>query len=186
MFSNAVQGRGTGPGKKHRSYPEPGLRELLRNSGDRHGARPPAHAIVTSVLARHSSSNAQICLAEPHSRASGKVAALLTALSKTKGQADVYAFVDSDALIQTNWLTELVDPLIDRSIGATTGFRWYFPLGGGFWSHVQAAWNASGTNLLFSTRHNFPWGGATAVRSETLDHIGIEDAWQTLSTTTWH
>jgi len=176
MLSNAVQGRGARPGKKHRSYPQPGLRELLRNSSDRHGARPRTcncHLCSRPTFKfKRPNLSCRTTLA-----ASGKVAALLTALSKTKGQADVYAFVDSDALIQRNWLTELVGPLIDRSIGATTGFRWHFPLGGGFWSHVQAAWNASGTNLLFSTRYNFPWGGATAVRSETLDNIGIEGAW---------
>jgi cellulose synthase/poly-beta-1,6-N-acetylglucosamine synthase-like glycosyltransferase len=63
--------------------------------------------------------------AKPRSHASGKVAALLTALSKTKGQADMYALVDGDSLIPANWLTELVDSLLDESIGATTAFRWY-------------------------------------------------------------
>lgn len=140
-------------------------------------AQDPAYAIAASVLARHSSVKAQIHLSRPSNLASGKVAALLTALSKTKGQADVYAFVDSDALIPPNWLTELVDPLVGESVGATTGFRWYFPSHGGFWSHVEAAWNASGTNLLFDNRYNFPWGGAMALRAETLDKIGIEKVW---------
>ena len=98
-----------------------------------------AYATASQILARNSSSNAQIPVAEPRLRASGKVAALLTALSKTKDQADVYAFVDSDARIPPNWLAELVDPLIDESVGATTGFRWCFPLQGGVWSHLEAA-----------------------------------------------
>jgi len=138
-----------------------------------------AYAIASSILARNSRANAQILVAEPHVRASGKVAALLSALSKTKCQAEVYAFVDSDARIPPNWLTELVDPLSDRSVGATTGFRWYFPLQGGIWSHLEAAWNASGTNLLFNARYNFPWGSSMAVRTETLNKIGIENAWAT-------
>jgi cellulose synthase/poly-beta-1,6-N-acetylglucosamine synthase-like glycosyltransferase len=117
-----------------------------------------AYAIASSILARNLSANAQILVAEPHVRASGKVAALLTALSKTRGQGEAYAFVDSDARIPSNWLTELVDPLIDGSVGATTGFRWYFPSQGRVWSHLEAAWNASGTNLLFNARYNFPWG----------------------------
>jgi len=137
----------------------------------------PAYAIAGSIFARNFSVNAQILVAQPHARASGKVAALLTALTDTKGQAEVYAFVDSDAWIPPNWLTELVDPLEDESVGATTGFRWYFPLQGGIWSHLEAAWNASGTNLLFDARYNFPWGGAMAVRAETLNTIGIGNAW---------
>jgi cellulose synthase/poly-beta-1,6-N-acetylglucosamine synthase-like glycosyltransferase len=118
----------------------------------------PAYEAAASAIARHSASDARILAAESCSRASGKVAALLTALSKTRGQKDVYAFIDTDALVSANWIAELVDPLIDNSIGVTTGFRWYFPLGEGFWPHVQAAWNASGTNSLFDSRYNFPWG----------------------------
>jgi ceramide glucosyltransferase len=137
----------------------------------------PAHAIAESVLARNPDAHMQIHVAQPRESASGKVAALLTALSNTRDRAEAYAFVDSDALIPTNWLAELVDPLIDESIGATTGFRWYFPSHGGLWSHVESAWNAAGTNLLFSARYGFPWGGGMAVRSETLDQIGIEDVW---------
>jgi len=138
-----------------------------------------AYAIASQILAINPSSNTQIQVAEPPLRASGKVAALLTALSKTKGQAEVYAFVDSDARIPPDWLTGLVDPLIDGSVGATTGFRWYFPLHGGVWSHLGATWNASGTNLLFNARYNFPWGGGMAVRSEALSKIGIENEWAT-------
>jgi len=137
----------------------------------------PANAIAKSILARSLAADTRIHVAEQHAFASGKVAALLTVLSETRGQAEVYAFVDSDALIPSNWLTTLVGPLNDESIGATTGFRWYFPSQGGFWSQVQSAWNASGTNLMFNPRYNFPWGGGMAVRSETLERIGIEDAW---------
>jgi cellulose synthase/poly-beta-1,6-N-acetylglucosamine synthase-like glycosyltransferase len=67
----------------------------------------PAYTIAASVLARHSHVNAQIHTSQPSNLASGKVAALLTALSKTMGQVEVYAFVGSDALIPPNWLTEL-------------------------------------------------------------------------------
>lgn len=139
----------------------------------------PAYIIASQILSSSKTScEARIDFADRHPHASGKVAALLTALSKTKGQAEVYAFVDSDALMPSNWLAELVHPLNDRSIGATTGFRWFFPSRGGFWSQVESAWNASGTNVLFSSRFNFPWGGGIAVRSETLDDVGIEAAWE--------
>jgi ceramide glucosyltransferase len=85
--------------------------------------------------------------------------------------------LDSDALVSARWLRDLVDPLFDESIGATTGFRWYLPIGGGFWSHVEAAWNASGTNLLFDRKYNFPWGGAMALRSVTIDNVRIREVW---------
>lgn len=137
----------------------------------------PAYSTAKSILARYHAANARLYIAEPNPKCSGKVAALLTALNMTRGQADAYAFIDSDSLAAPNWLAELVDPLIDPSIGATTGFRWYFPSRGDFWSLVESAWNAAGTSILFDERFHFPWGGATAVRAETLEKIDIQDAW---------
>ncbi len=137
----------------------------------------PACVVARSALRRHPEVDCHFCTAEVFAHASGKVAALLTALTSEWGKAEVYAFIDSDALVPASWLVNLIQPLKDESIGATTGFRWYFPSQGGFWSHVQAAWNASGTNLLFDHRYNFPWGGAMAVRAETLEKINIREAW---------
>jgi ceramide glucosyltransferase len=137
----------------------------------------PAYEVARSVITKYPASNATLITADSHTHASGKVSALLTALKKSRDRTEVYAFLDGDAFAPSNWLTELVDPLHNPSIGATTGFRWYFPIHNGFWAHVQAAWNASGTNLLFNDKFNFPWGGAMAVRADTLEKIGIEEVW---------
>lgn len=137
----------------------------------------PAYAVAKSVLSRRPEENSKIHISDPAASASGKVAALLTALARDRGQAEVYAIVDSDARVPSTWLGNLVDPLKDESVGATTGFRWLFPSQGGFWAYVGSAWNASGTNLLFDDRYNFPWGGAMAVRAKTLDEIGISHVW---------
>ena len=140
-------------------------------------ANDPAYEIAKSIINKYPASNATLITADIHMHASGKVSALLTALKKTRNKTEVYAFLDSDAFAPSNWLTELVDPLHNPAIGATTGFRWYFPLYNGFWAHVQAAWNASGTSLLFNDKFNFPWGGAMAVRADTLEKIGIDKVW---------
>lgn len=137
----------------------------------------PAYGIAKAVLARHPKTAAHLYTSKGSVTASGKVAALLTALARDAGRADVYAFIDSDALVPPRWLEDLVDPLKEDAVGASTGFRWYFPLDGGFWSYVEAAWNASGSNLLFDHRYNFPWGGAMAARAETLEKIGIKHVW---------
>jgi len=137
----------------------------------------PAYEIAEPLLSHYPENAAQLYTSDVTIPSSGKVTALLTALSRERGQAEVYATIDSDALASSRWLEDLVDNLQDESIGATTGFRWYFPTPGGFWSYVEAAWNASGTNLLFNDRYNFPWGGAMAVRAETLDKIGIRQVW---------
>lgn len=140
-------------------------------------AQDPAHAIAKSVLSRHPNRSTQLHISNLSLSASGKVAAFLTALAEDRGRADVYAFIDSDAWAPSRWLEDLVDPLNDESVGATTGFRWYFPSKGGLWSYIEEAWNASGTNLLFDDHYNFPWGGAMAIRAETLQRIAISQVW---------
>lgn len=137
----------------------------------------PAYGIASAVLSRNPERPSRLCISKGSTLASGKVAALLTALAEDRSRSEVYAFLDSDALISPSWLRDLVDPLSEDWIGATTGFRWYFSSDGGLWSHVEAAWNAAGTNLLFNDRYNFPWGGAMAIRSETLDRIDIRGIW---------
>lgn len=137
----------------------------------------PACRIAKSALTRYSRVDSKLYTTKVSTSASGKVAALLTALEQEQGSAEVFAFVDSDAFVPSTWLEKLVAGLKDDSVGATTGFRWYFHDGGGAWSYIQSAWNASGTNLLFNDRYNFPWGGAMAVRAETLEKIDIRQVW---------
>ena len=136
----------------------------------------PAHQLAHTILRMSKDPRAELLISTQHANASGKVSAMLTALERPKGSVEVYAFIDSDSTINATWLTELVDPLGDARVGATTGFRWY--LGTGFWSQVQSAWNASGSNLMFDENYNFPWGGAMAIRAETLDRISIEEVWK--------
>jgi cellulose synthase/poly-beta-1,6-N-acetylglucosamine synthase-like glycosyltransferase len=138
----------------------------------------PAYPIVNSILSRHASEDAHMYNSNCHPRASGKVAALLTAIEKDAGTSEAFAFVDSDATVPAGWLADLVAPLVEDSVGATTGFRWYFPSRGEFWSHVESAWNASGSNLMFNDRYNFPWGGAMAIRTETMNAIGMPRVWE--------
>ena len=93
-----------------------------------------------------------------------KVAAQLTGLMASEGQAVVFA--DSDIRVDRDWLSNIVGPL-DRYDAVTT-FSWPLPLKntllniirGGFWiigydSHISAG--------------GFLWGGSMAFKRETLD-----------------
>jgi hypothetical protein len=139
----------------------------------------PAYSIADVTLKRFPTTDARLLTADAHPRASGKVAALLTALERDNGRSEAYAFVDSDALTSNYWLRDMVDPLADSSIGATTGFRWYVPDNGGFWSQVESAWNASGTNLMFSEKYNFPWGGAMTILRDKMNETKLSPLWET-------
>jgi cellulose synthase/poly-beta-1,6-N-acetylglucosamine synthase-like glycosyltransferase len=137
----------------------------------------PAYSIARSALNRHPTIDAHLYTSDPHPNASGKVTALLTALERDGWASDAYAFLDSDAFTTLRWLKDIIEPLHEPSVGATTGFRWYFPVGG-FWSHVESAWNASGTNLMFNERYNFPWGGAMAILTQTMKEINVRGVWE--------
>jgi len=136
----------------------------------------PAYGIAEKILKFVKEPRVELLTSTQYPNASGKVSALLTALGKNEEEVEVYAFVDSDATISSSWLSDLVDPLSDASVGATTGFRWYFA--SGFWSEIQSAWNASGSNLMFDEKYNFPWGGAMALRKETLNQIHLKSIWK--------
>jgi len=141
-------------------------------------AEDPAYFIVNSILGRHAGEDVHLYNSDQHPTTSGKVAALLTAIERDAGRSEAFAFVDSDVSVPPGWLADLVAPLGDDSVGATTGFRWYFPSQGGFWSHVESAWNASGSNLMFNERYSFPWGGAMAIRTEKMNAIDIRTVWK--------
>ncbi|MGH9681913.1 MAG: glycosyltransferase, partial [Candidatus Acidiferrales bacterium] len=93
------------------------------------------------------------------------------------GEFDVYVFTDSDGRPGRAWLSHLVAPLADANLGAVTTFRWFFAQRGGFWSALASAWNAPAATYLGEHRHNFCWGGGTAIRRERFEQSNVYDFW---------
>ena len=108
----------------------------------------------------------------------GKVGALRTGLRALRPEDEVVVFADSDIRPARDWLRQLVQPLADITVGASTGFRWYTPPKGRFWSLVRAEWNAVSANVLFDPRLNYTWGGSTAIRAEHLPKLRLEQRWR--------
>jgi ceramide glucosyltransferase len=109
--------------------------------------------------------------------------AALETLNSIDRRVEALVFADSDMRPARNWLAELVAPLVDHQVGATTGYRWYLPstegrnLAQGLASILLSVWNASALSLL-GERSGFAWGGSTAIRRENFDKIGVKDRWQ--------
>ena len=94
-------------------------------------------------------------------------------------KSEVFVFVDSDARPREGWLRSLVAPLADERTGATTGYRWFLPVSGGFASHLRAVWNASIASALGEQRgRNFCWGGSTAIRRATFERANVLEEWR--------
>ncbi len=108
----------------------------------------------------------------------GKVNALRTALVHLAADDEVLVFADADIRPGRDWLRQLVQPLADVTVGASTGFRWYTPPRPRFWSLVRSEWNAVSANVLFDGRRNYTWGGASAIRRETLPLLRLEERWR--------
>ncbi len=105
-------------------------------------------------------------------RCSGKVRAVSTALERFKDY-DAYVIADSDILVKKDWLSLLIAPLGDKSIGLSTTFPFFNPLGG-FWTNVKMVWGFVGDGLMETKATRFGWGGSLAFRKDLLDDGGLD------------
>jgi cellulose synthase/poly-beta-1,6-N-acetylglucosamine synthase-like glycosyltransferase len=150
----------------------------------------PAHGALARLLRqrRRLAPQTWMVVAGEARKRGQKVHNLLAALDTLNSisRAETLVFADSDMRPARNWLTELVAPLSDRRVGATTGYRWYLPskeadgapaLGQRFATALLSVWNASALSLL-GERSGFAWGGSMAIRRENFDMIGVKDRWQ--------
>ena len=108
-----------------------------------------------------------------------KVHNLIFAVNHAHPKSEVFAFADSDARPQGEWLRSLVAPLQDESVGGTTGYRWFVPVRGGIASHLQSVWNAAIASALGRNgQKNFCWGGSTAIRRATFESCKVSEHWR--------
>ena len=137
----------------------------------------PAAGRVLEIAREHPRVPVDLVLSDP-SEMGGKVNALRTALGHLSNEDEVVVFADADIRPARDWLRQLVQPLADVTVGASTGFRWYVPLRGTFWSLVRSEWNGVSANVLFDGRRNYTWGGSSAIRCETLPRLQLQERWR--------
>ena len=122
---------------------------------------------------------ARIIISGPATDTGQKVHNLIVAVGKIDPRCEVIVFVDTDARPSTDWLRQLVAPLADESLGASTGYRWFVPERGGLASRLRGVWIASVASALGAeTTKNFCWGGSTAIRRATFEKLRVVDHWR--------
>jgi ceramide glucosyltransferase len=122
---------------------------------------------------------ARVVITGPATDSGQKVHNLRVASAQVDDKAEVIVFADTDARPSPEWLRQLVAPLADQSIGASSGYRWFVPERGGFASRLRSVWNASVASALGADRaKNFCWGGSTAIRRSVFEQLGVRDCWQ--------
>lgn len=139
----------------------------------------PAHAALSRMI-RQSRRAAWLVVAGPAREQGQKVHNLCAAvemLNTIDRRAEVLVFADSDARTGRQWLSDLVAPLGNKRVGATTGFRWFIAERGSAASLLLSVWNSSALSLL-GENSGFAWGGSTAIRRENFDKLAIMRRWQ--------
>ena len=162
--------------------------DLARNMGSLGALDYPDYELI--VTARNSDDTglltartilgerARFVAAGPPAAGTGeKVHNLLAAVKQARPASEVFAFADSDGQVDEDWLGNLVAPLEDETLGATTGFRWYFPEEGGFWPLLRSAWDSTIACHMSVKDKNFVWGGAMALRRATFVEADVERFW---------
>jgi len=94
------------------------------------------------------------------STCSGKNRAIAYALRRFKDY-NVYVIADSDVMVKRDWLSKLIAPLSNPSIGISTTFPTFMPVDHGLWSYVKMLWGLVGKSLMSSRLTRFGWGGSS-------------------------
>ncbi|HEX8853162.1 MAG TPA: glycosyltransferase, partial [Pyrinomonadaceae bacterium] len=145
-------------------------------------ADDPALAVAADLARRYTDTSVAQTRAVIAGRAHDtgqKVHNLRAAVREISDASEVIVFVDTDARPRRDWLRALVAPLDDEGTGATTGYRWFLPVQGRPASRLRAVWNASIASALGpDARRNFCWGGSTAIRRETFEHLAVAERWR--------
>lgn len=119
------------------------------------------------------------CLVAGKSKSCGqKVHNLQVAISSLSTSVEAFVFVDSDVCLPSHWLKALVAPLVDKEVGATTGYRWFIPTDNSLASLLRSMWNGSIATSLGKHKNNFAWGGSMAILRETFEKINVKGYWQ--------
>jgi ceramide glucosyltransferase len=142
-------------------------------------ADDPAVQVVEQMISRGFSRMTRTIIAGPATDSGQKVHNLRVAVKEIDPQSEVLVFVDMDTRPAKDWLRKLVAPLVDPTLGAATGYRWFIPERGGIASQLRGVWNASVASALGSdSAKNFCWGGSTAIRRTTFTRLNVHKRWR--------
>ena len=178
FVSVIVPGRGLEPGLAEN------LRPLLDQEYDRYEVlfvfdREDDAALNVVRELRGGNVATRVVIAGPATDSGQKVHNLRVATTQVDEQSEVLVFVDSDARPGRTWLKQLVAPLADDTLGASSGYRWFVSEKGGIASRLRNVWNASIASALGEDAlKNFCWGGSTAIRRATFDRLSVNDQWR--------
>lgn len=114
-------------------------------------------------------------LSSPSKMRSLKCSAIIEAISKLEDSIEVITLIDSDVIPDQNWLTDLIMPLSDPTVGAATGNRWFASANPNLASSVRQIWNAAAVAQM--TCYEIPWGGSLAIKRLVIENCNLPKHW---------
>ncbi|MFH7029703.1 MAG: glycosyltransferase [Heteroscytonema crispum UTEX LB 1556] len=154
----------------NQNYPNYDLKLIVDSQED------AAWKIATDTILEEGATNVEISpLRIMRHNCSLKCSSIVQAISELDDSHKVIALVDADTIVHPNWLRELVIPLTNPNVGATTGNRWYVPTGKYWGSLVRYIGNTSSVVQMYLFR--IPWGGTLAVKADLLYQTGLLNTW---------
>lgn len=140
-------------------------------------ANDPAYQFIQDMLKRNetnvSQKNCRVVTAGLNFGRAQKITNQLAAIDQLSSDVEIYVFVDSDLMPHQSMLRELVAPLKDANVGATTGGRWYFSPAGNLGSVVRSLWTAAALPIAADPQSSFTFGGAMAIPKKIFDAANV-------------
>jgi cellulose synthase/poly-beta-1,6-N-acetylglucosamine synthase-like glycosyltransferase len=100
---------------------------------------------------------------------------LLQAIGTLDKSCEVVALIDADVIPYETWLRDLVRPLMDPKVGATTGIRWFTAKTMTWGTLVRYVWNAAASVQMYAL--HIPWGGSLALRADVFRRSDLLQKW---------
>jgi len=138
----------------------------------------PAHVCLKGMIEDYPARDLRLLVAGIHAGRSQKLNNQLFACERIRPESEALVFVDSDVRARPDFLRNIVAPLQDEGIGATTGFRWYVPEKGGVGSYLRATWNGGGLPMLADPGLAYAWGGSMGILRETFERAEVPRRWE--------
>ncbi len=138
----------------------------------------PAYAVLNRIIKANSPGRACIRVAGVTENCSQKIHNMLAGVAEADTRSEVFAFVDSDVRPGPDWLAHLTAPLGRFEYPASTGYRWYVPVQGGWASATRAAWNALVSTVGDPSWRAYVWGGSFALRRQAYTRMGMGRLWR--------
>lgn len=139
----------------------------------------PAWAIVEDAIRACGARNVEVRTLDARLSTCGlRVSSLIQEFSGLDNRWQVVAYLDADTIPYPNWLGDLVAPLGDPSVGATTGIRWYVPAHRNLGTLVRTVWNIGA--VIQMTVFGIAWGGSMAFQARLFREPYLIDKWSRL------